>query len=143
MSTKQRAIFLALAIAAGVLALVASREARGIASSDPRPPAVVRSTDAFSNLLPCGIPNLQERVLSRAARNVVYAGEFTPGPTPQLTTASSRIYVYVVSGAGAVRIGDVTSKVEGGDFFVIPTRVPHYVRALGAPLRAIYFEGDA
>ena len=141
MSTKQRAIFLALALAAGGLILVASREARGTASSDPRP-SVIQSTDVFSNLLACEIPNLQERVLSRGAHSVVYAGEFTPGPTPQLTTARSRIYVYVISGRGAVRIGDVTRKAESGDFFVIPTHVPHYVRALGAPLRAIYFEGD-
>jgi quercetin dioxygenase-like cupin family protein len=138
-STKQRTIFIALAIAAGVLTGVASREAIGAAGSDPRP-FMTRSTEVFSNLLACEIPNLQERVLSRGAHSVVYAGEFTPGPLPQLTTASSRIYLYVISGTGSVRIGDMTANAERGGFFVIPTHVPHTVHAIGGPLRAIYFE---
>lgn len=139
MSKMQRILFIALAIAAGVLAGVASREATGAAGSDPRA-SVMRSTEVFSNLLACDIPDLQERVLGRGAHSVVYAGEFAPGSGAQLTTANSRIYLYVTSGTGTVRIGDVTAKAERGDFFVIPSRVPHAVRALGAPLRAIYFE---
>ena len=71
---------------------------------------------------------------------MVYAGEFAPGQLPRLTTANSRIYLYVTSGTGMVRIGDVTTKADAGDFFVIPTLVPHAVRAFVAPLRAIYFE---
>ena|GEM_PF-3320397 len=139
MSTKQRAIFIALAVAAGSLAGIASREATGAAGSDPQPSAM-RSTEVFSNLLACEIPDLQERVLSRGAHSVVYAGEFAPGRAPQLATARSRIYLYVTSGTGTVRIGDLSAKAETGDFFVIPTNVPHAVHAIGGPLRAIYFE---
>ena len=139
MSNKQRMLFVVLAVAAGALAGVASREATGAAGSDPRP-SMIQSSEVFSSLLACEIPNLQERVIGRGAHSVIYAGEFEPGPTPQLNTAGSRIYLYVTSGYGTIRIGDMISKAHAGDFFIIPTHVPHAVRALGAPLHAIYFE---
>ena len=139
MSRRQGLLFIVLAIAAGVLAGVASREATGAQGSDPRP-SVVQSSEVFSDLLPCEVPDLRERVLTRGAHSVAYAGEFAPSQLPRLTTANSRIYLYVTSGTGTIRIGDMTAKAEAGDFFVIPTLVPHAVRAIGGPLRAIYFE---
>jgi len=139
MNTRQRMLFIAIAIAGGILAGVASREATGASGSDPRP-SVIRSKEVFSKLLACEIPGLEEHVLSRGAHTIVYAGEFAPGLEPQLTTSNSRIYLYVTSGTGIVRIGDLTAKAEPGDFFVIPTQVPHFVRAVGGPLRAVYFE---
>ena len=139
MNVRQAMLFVAIAIAGGILAGVASREATGALGSDPKP-TVMRSQELFSNLLACEVPGLQEHVLSRGAHSIVYAGEFAAHPKPQLTTSNARIYLYVTSGTGTVQIGDVTAKAEPGDFFVIPTDVPHFVQGVGGPLRALYFE---
>ena len=139
MNARQRVLFIAIAIAGGILAGMASREATRALGSDPRP-SVLHSQELYAHLLSCDIPGLQEHVLSRGAHSVVFAGEFSPSATPQLTSSTSRIYLYVTSGTGIVRIGDVTAKATPGDFFVIPTNVPHFVHAVGGPLRAVYFE---
>ena len=139
MSNKQRVMFVILAIAAGGLAGIASREATGATGSDRRA-ATVSAAQVFTNLLSCEIPGLQERPLARGAHSIVYAGEFAPTPVSQLRSGQTRIYLYVVSGTGLVRIGGMTSRASPGDFFVIPRGVPHAVSPTAGKLRAIYFE---
>ena len=136
----QRTIFIALAVAAVVLAGVASRESTGAVGSDPKA-TVLTSSDVFSNLLSCEIPGLQERVLGRGARSTAYAGEFASVPIAQLRRSNARIYLYIVSGTGVVKIGDKTSQAQPGDFFVIPKQAAHVVSSNGAGvLRGIFFE---
>ena len=138
----QRAVFVALATAAVVLAGVASKESTGAAGSDPKA-TVLTSSDVFSNLLSCEIPGLQERVLGRGAHSIAYAGEFASVPVTQLRRSNARIYLFIVSGTGLVKIGDKTSQARPGDFFVIPKQAAHIVSSSGAGvLRGIFFEDN-
>jgi hypothetical protein len=132
-------IFAALAITGALLIGVAHREETGAANNDPKPTALSAST-VFDNLLACEIPGLQERQIGSGPHSLVYAGEFSQVTHQQLTSAKARIFLYVVSGTGTVRVGERLSRAVAGDFFVIPSGERHAVNAVNGTLRAIYFE---
>lgn len=129
MSMSHRGLFAALVIASGGLAGV----------SEPRP-AILHTPEVFANLLSCEIPGLREHVVGRGPHTVAFAGEFSHVSIAQLRTSAARIYLYVVSGTGVVRIGDTTTQAHPGDFFVIPTNAPHAVSSSGGTMRTIFFE---
>jgi hypothetical protein len=131
-------IFGAAALGAIVFTGFAPCEA---SSFSVRAPAarVFRADKLFTNLKPCEIPGVRERVLDRG-KMIAFAGEFTPTTAIPWASGPSRIVLYIVSGTGEVRIGAMTSRAGRGDVFVIPAGVRHAVRAQKGPLRAIYVE---
>ena len=133
------ALFLALVIAGVSLAGVASRETSPRAMSVASP-TVVRSANLFGNLQACEIPGLQEHLLAKGAKTFVYAGEFRPTHATPWSTGQMRIFLYVISGTGLIQIGNASTTVSAGDFFVIPKGARHAVSATSSKLRAVYFE---
>lgn len=140
MTTIQRIAFGALVVLGAVLIGVASRESSG----DFAARGVAVGQDAlFSHLLACDIPGLQERVIGRGVHSVVFAGEFAQGTTVPPVAGRNDIFLYVVSGNGVVRLADRERNLKPGDFVAIPKGVTHFVRGVGGPLRAIYFEDQS
>ena len=140
MTTIQRIAFGALVVLGAVLIGVASQESSG----DFGARGVAVGQDAlFSHLLACDIPGLQERVIGRGVHSVVFAGEFAQGTTVPPVAGRNDIFLYVVSGNGVVRLADRERNLKPGDFVAIPKGVTHFVRGVGGPLRAIYFEDQS
>lgn len=135
----QRAIYAGLVIAGIALAGVASRESSSRASAAAGA-EVVRSANLFGSLKACEVPGVREHLLARGVNTLAYAGEFTPTHVTPWTTGSVRIFLYIVSGKGVVRIGGTSANAGPGDFFVIPKGAQHAVSATTGTLRAIYFE---
>jgi len=135
----QRAIVAVLVVAGVVFAGALTREscsqALAAASSE-----VVRSADLFAGLKACEVPGVHEHLLAKGLKTVAYAGEFIPTRATPWTTGNVRIFLYIVSGHGVVRVGNSSTDARPGDFFVIPKGVRHAVSADSGPLRAIYFE---
>ena len=140
MTTIQRIAFGALIVLGAVLIGVASREASGDFGARG---VAVGQDEIFTHLLACDIPGVQERVIGRGVHSVVYAGEFAQGTIVPPVTGRNDIFLYVVSGAGVARLGDRERDLRPGDFVAIPKGVIHFVRGVGGPLRAIYFEDQS
>jgi quercetin dioxygenase-like cupin family protein len=94
----------------------------------------------FTGLQPCDVPGLRERVLSHGSRTIAYAGEFSPTPAIPWVPGKTRIYFYVVSGAGIARIGGFTQPIHAGDFLTLPAGTRHAISAIAPMLRAVYVE---
>jgi quercetin dioxygenase-like cupin family protein len=131
-----RTLFTLLAFVAVYYMLVAWRE-QGPATASS---LGVASTTLFDHLQACGVPGVRERILGRGLHTVAFAGEFQPTAKVHWTTGSRRIYLYILSGHGVVRIGGSIASARGGDFFVIPQGLRHAVSATDGPIRAIYVE---
>jgi quercetin dioxygenase-like cupin family protein len=135
----QRAMFFALALAGLVLAGIASREVSARAASVSRPD-IIRSQKLFESLKACEVPGVHEHLLAHGVNTLAYAGEFTPTRMTPWTTGNVRIFLYIVSGHGVVRVGNTSTTAGPGDFFVIPKGARHAVSATAGALRALYFE---
>jgi mannose-6-phosphate isomerase-like protein (cupin superfamily) len=135
----QRAIFVGLVVVVIALAGVATRESSSpaLASGSSE---VIKSANLFGNLRACEVAGVHEHLLAKGLRTVAYAGEFTPTRATPWTTGNVRIFLYIVSGHGVVRVGNSSADAHPGDFFVIPKGARHAVSANSGPLRAIYFE---
>ena len=134
----QRASVVLLIIAGAVIAgATAGESAAGVAAAGSD---VVRSANLFGDLKACEIPGVREHLLAKGLKTVAYAGEFTPTRETPWTTGNVRIFLYIVSGHGVVRVGNSRTEAGPGDFFVIPKGERHAVRATSGTLRAIYFE---
>ena len=138
-TTLQRAMFIALVIAAAILMVVASRESSSRAASEASA-KVIHSADLFGSLKACEIPGVHEHLLATGVKTLAYAGEFTPTRTTPWATGNSRIFLYIVSGNGFVRVGSMNATAAAGDFFIIPKGARHSVSAVSGTLRAVYFE---
>ncbi|MGA8099207.1 MAG: cupin domain-containing protein [Candidatus Cybelea sp.] len=135
-STRVRAVFLAALFALAIYFVeVAAAEKR----ADTAPPPVA-TADMFVALKPCDVPGLRERVIAKGGNTVAYAGEFAPVAAVAWTGGAVRIYLYVVSGEGVVRVAWSVQRVHAGDFIVIPKGVRHAVNSSRGVLRAIYVE---
>lgn len=100
----------------------------------------VPSPSLFTGLHPCDVPGLRERVVSRTAKTIAFAGEFRPTRSTPWVWGKHRIYLYVVSGAGSVRMGKMSEHIYPGDFVVLPGGAYRAIRATTPVMRAIYVE---
>lgn len=98
------------------------------------------STNLFGHLHACEVPGVRERLLDRGPHTVAFAGEFLPTAKIPWTTGSRKIYIYIQSGKGVVRIGKSVASAHRGDFFVLPQGVRHAISATAGPMRAIWVE---
>ena len=119
MKTFHGTTFLALAIAGTIMTSVAARETSAQTTSVATEP-VLRSADLFGDLKACEVAGVHEHLLARGTKTL--------------------IFMYVVSGTGLIRIGDMSAKAGPGDFIIIPKGARHAVIAKSAELRAVYFE---
>jgi quercetin dioxygenase-like cupin family protein len=100
----------------------------------------VAPTTLFDRLQACEVPGVRERVLDRGPHTVAFAGEFLPTAKVPWTKGSRRIYLYILSGQGVVRVGKSIASAHRGDFFVLPQGLRHAVSATAGPMRAIWVE---
>ncbi|MGA9945048.1 MAG: cupin domain-containing protein [Candidatus Cybelea sp.] len=134
-STRVRVVFLAALFALAIYFVEVAATEKRVETAAP-----VATADMFVGLKPCDVPGLRERVIAKGGNTVAYAGEFAPGAAVAWTAGAVRIYLYVVSGEGVVRVGWSVQRVHAGDFIVIPKGVRHAVNASPGVLRAIYIE---
>jgi len=130
------ATFAGLVLLGARLAVVAADERRpGLLSTE-----FIGAASVFGGMTPCDVPGLREHLLGTGAHTKAYAGEFTPTSFTPWTQVNSRMYLYIVSGTGVIRINSLTEPAKAGDFFLIPKGARHAVNATSAILRAVYVE---